>query len=187
MDLNYIDIGILVLIFLSALVGFVRGFVREALSLTTWVAAILLAFIFSEELAAKIPFNIPNDLVRASVSFLLIFVGVLILGSLINHFFNKGIQAVGLGGLDRVLGGAFGVIRGSLVVTLMVLLLGLGLVPFTGHALWTESKLIPHFKEGAEWVKEAIPKDLSQKIQEVGAKIGIDVPEISKPKAPKAE
>ena len=179
MDLNYIDIGILILIFLSALVGFVRGFVREALSLTTWVAAILLAFVFSEELAAKIPFNIPNDLVRLSVSFLLIFVGVLILGSLINHLFNKGINAIGLGGLDRVLGGAFGVIRGSLVVTLIVLLLGLGLIPFTDSALWKESKFVPHFQEGAEWIKGVIPDDISQKIKEAGAKLGIDVPEES--------
>lgn len=173
MGLNYIDIGILILIFLSALVGFIRGFVKEALSLTTWVAAILLAFAFSEELSTKLPFTISHDLARLGISFLLIFIGVLIVGSLINHIINKGIYAIGMGGLDRVLGGAFGVIRGALVVTLLVLLLSLGLTSFTDSVLWKESKLVPRFKESAEWVKSVIPPDIEKKIKEMSETMGI--------------
>lgn len=177
-SINYIDIGIIVLILLSAIVGFVRGFVREAFSLATWIAAIVVAFLFFEQLATQLPFNIPNDLARLGVSFLLIFLGILILGSIVNYLFNKAIQAMGLGGADRVLGGAFGVIRGALVITLIVLLLNLGLTPFTDSQLWKESKFVPHFAEAAEWIKSEIPDDVAEQIKAAGTKLGItDAPE----------
>ena len=180
LGLNYIDIGIIVLIFLSALVGFVRGFVREALSLTVWVAAIVLTIAFAEDLSTKLPFTISYALAPLIIAAVLIFVGVLIAGSLLNYIVNKGLYAIGMGGLDRILGGAFGVIRGALVVTLLVLLLSLGLTPFvTDSVFWKESAFVPRFKEGAEWVKNMIPADIEQKIKDVGVDLGI-VPEEKK-------
>ncbi len=174
LGLNYIDIGIIVLIFLSALVGFVRGFVREALSLTVWVAAIVLTIAFAEDLSTKLPFTISYALAPLIIAAVLIFVGVLIAGSLLNYIVNKGLYAIGMGGLDRVLGGAFGVIRGALVVTLLVLLLSLGLTPFvTDSVFWKESAFVPRFKEGAEWVKNMIPADIEQKIKDAGVDLGI--------------
>lgn len=171
---NYIDIAIVVLVLLSAIVGFVRGFVREAFSLASWIAAIVVAFLFYEKLATQLPFNIPNDLARLGVAFLLLFVGVLILGSIINYLFNKAIHAIGLGGADRVLGGVFGVVRGSLVVTLLVLLMGLGLTSFTEHPLWTQSKLVPHFVKTADWIKKEIPDDVAVKIKQVATSLGLE-------------
>lgn len=176
MGLNYIDIAILVLIFLSALVGFIRGFVKEALSLTTWVVAIVLAFVFSEELATHLPF-VSHELARKALSFILIFVAVIMVGSLISYMINKGIHAIGMGGLDRILGGAFGVIRGALVVTLLVLLLGLGFLGVADYAPWQKSALVPHFKEGAEWIKSVIPPDIEQQLKEAGKKVGLAIPE----------
>ena len=168
---NYIDIAIVVLVLLSAIVGFVRGFVREAFSLASWIAAIVVAFLFYEKLATQLPFNIPNDLARQGVAFLLLFVGVLILGSIINYLFNKAIHAIGLGGADRVLGGVFGVVRGSLVVTLLVLLMGLGLTSFTEHQLWTSSKLVPHFVKTADWIKKEIPDNVAVKIKQAATSL----------------
>jgi membrane protein required for colicin V production len=172
MDANYLDIGIAVLVLISAIIGFVRGFVREALSLTTWVAAIVLAFFFADKLATMLPFNIANDLVRLGVSFLLIFIGVLVLGSLLNFLLAKAISAIGLGGVDRILGGAFGVLRGGLIVTLIVLIMGMGLTKITESELWQSSKLLPKFEEAAAWVKEMIPPDLAEKIKQTGSDMG---------------
>lgn len=175
---NYIDIGIVILILLSAIVGFVRGFVREAISLATWIAAIAVAFIFFERLADRLPFNISNDLARLGISFVLLFLGVLILGSIINFLFNKAVHAIGLGGADRVLGGAFGVLRGALVVTLLVLLMGLGLTTFTDSSLWKGSKLVPHFSQAADWIKREIPEDVAEKLKQAASKVGItEMPE----------
>ena len=172
-SLNYIDIGIGILVLLSAIVGFVRGFVREAFSLATWIAAIAVAFLFFERLAEQLPFNISNDLARLGVSFVLLFLGILVLGSIINYLFNKAIHAIGLGGADRVLGGVFGVLRGALIVTLVVLLMGLGLTPFTESSLWKGSKLVPYFTDAAEWVKREIPPDVAEKLKAAASKIGI--------------
>ncbi len=174
LGLNYVDIGIIILIFLSALVGFIRGFVREALSLTIWVAAIVLTIAFAEDLSTKLPFTISYALAPLIIAAVLIFVGVLIVGSLVNYLVSKGLYAIGMGGLDRILGGAFGVIRGALVVTLLVLLLSLGLTPFvTDSVFWKESAFVPRFKEGAEWVKNMIPADIEQQIKDVGVDLGI--------------
>ena len=180
-SINYIDIGIVVLILLSAIVGFVRGFIRESFSLATWIAAGVAAYLFYEKLAGQLPFNIPNDLARSGVAILLIVLGVFIIGSVINYLFGKAINAVGLGGADRVLGGAFGVLRGALVVTLIVLLMGLGLTSFTDGQLWKGSKLVPYFTNAAEWIKKEIPENASDKIKSVGTKLGInDTAEIKK-------
>ncbi len=180
-SINYIDMGIVVLVLLSAIVGFVRGFVREVFSLTTWVAAGVVAYLFYEKLAGQLPFNIPNDLVRYGVAILLIVLGVFILGAIINYLFGKAINAIGLGGTDRVLGGAFGVLRGALVVTLMVLLMGLGLTTLTDTPLWKESKLVPHFVNAAEWIKKEIPDNAADKIKALGTTLGItDAPEATK-------
>ena len=51
MDFNYIDITILVIILITALIGFMRGFFWMAIFLTTWAAAILLAYTYKEQLA----------------------------------------------------------------------------------------------------------------------------------------
>lgn len=187
MDLNYIDIGIVVLTLLSALVGFVRGFVREAISLTTWVAAIALGYYFKDTVSANLPFNITNDLARIGISFLLIFIGVIVLGSLVNFLLTKAISAIGLGAVDRVFGGAFGVLRGALIVTLAVLLLNLGLTPITEMSLWKESQLIPHFSEAAAWLKEVTPDNVAEEIKALGERLGISdegIPANSTPATP---
>ncbi len=173
-SINYIDIGIVILVLLSAIVGFFRGFVREAFSLTTWVAAGVAAYMFYEQLAEQLPFNISPDIARNGVAVLLIVVGVFVIGSLVNYLFSKAIKAVGLGGTDRVLGGAFGALRGALVVTLVVLLMGLGLTTFTDGALWKGSKLVPYFEDSAEWIKKEIPENAAEKIRAVAVTLGIE-------------
>ncbi len=173
-SINYIDIGIVGLVLLSAIVGFFRGFVREAFSLTTWVAAGVAAYMFYEQLAEQLPFNISPDIARNGVAVLLIVVGVFVIGSLVNYLFSKAIKAIGLGGTDRVLGGAFGALRGALVVTLVVLLMGLGLTTFTDGALWKGSKLVPYFEDSAEWIKNEIPENAAEKIKAVAVTLGIE-------------
>ncbi|MEE9302957.1 MAG: CvpA family protein [Thiotrichaceae bacterium] len=173
-SINYIDIGIVVLILLSAVVGFVRGFVREAFSLTTWVVAGFAAFLFYKKLAAELPFNIPHELARDAVSVLLIVIGVFIIGALINYLFGKAVHIAGLGSTDRVLGGAFGVLRGAFVVTLIVLLMRLGLTSFTDGDLWKGSKLVPHFVNASEWIKKETPDNTANMFKSWGVKLGID-------------
>lgn len=159
MTAEILDFGILVLIVLSAIIGLIRGFVREALSLLTWVAAFGFAAIYFKPLAQHLPFSGQSEVVKLGISFAVIFFTVLIIGAIVNHLITTAIASIGLGGVDHILGGIFGVLRGGLIVTLLVLLLSLTTV--SKNAWWQDSILMPWFEKAAVEVKAMIPQDFS--------------------------
>ncbi|MBU0655924.1 MAG: CvpA family protein [Gammaproteobacteria bacterium] len=159
MTAEILDIGILVLIVLSALIGLIRGFVREALSLATWVAAFGFSILYVKPLSEQLPFAVQSEVVRMGIAFAIIFFGVLVVGAIINHLLSTAVSSIGLGGVDHVLGGAFGVLRGGLIITLLVLLMGVTAYPKQGW--WKDSSLMPWFESAANTVKDMIPQDFS--------------------------
>ncbi|WP_298608045.1 CvpA family protein [uncultured Thiothrix sp.] len=164
---DLVDLGIIVLIVLSALIGLIRGFVREAVSLATWIAAAAFAFLYVRPLAAQLPFAVQSEVVRLGIAFAIIFFGVLVAGAIINYLFNAAISAIGLGGVDRFFGGLFGAFRGALLVTLSVVLLGLTSLP--ANAWWRDSRLLPSFELAAVKLKNYIPADVSNFLEKGAA------------------
>lgn len=159
MTAEILDIGILVLIALSAIIGLIRGFVREALSLATWVAAFGFSILYVKPLAAQLPFAVQSEVVRMGIAFAIIFFGVLVVGAIVNHLLSTAVSSIGLGGVDHVLGGLFGILRGGLIITLLVLLMGVTAYP--KQAWWKDSRLMPWFESTAKTVKDMIPQDFS--------------------------
>ncbi len=162
MDINYIDVAIVVIVLITALIGFMRGFVWMAIFLATWAAAILLAYSYKEQLAPLLPFKLDNETLQLGLSFLIIFIGTLITGAIINYLFSKAVSAIGLGTFDRILGMGLGVVLGALGVTLITMLLSFTELP--RQDMWTKSKLIPQFKEAAEWIKTLVPESMNEYI-----------------------
>ncbi|MDD5394704.1 MAG: CvpA family protein [Thiothrix sp.] len=154
MPAEILDIGILVLIVLSAVIGLIRGFVREALSLATWIAAVGLSFLYVKPLAAELPFAVQSEVARMGIAFAIIFFGVLVVGAIINHLLSTAVSSIGLGKVDHVLGGVFGVLRGGLIVTLLVMLLGLTV---SKQSWWQSSLLAPWFVGIGETIKAVVP------------------------------
>lgn len=125
MDFTIIDGIVALVIVLSALLAYSRGFVREALAIAGWVAAAVLAFIFApqvEPLVKEIPVisefigdNCDLSMIGAAT---LVFVVALIISSLITPLFSSIVQRSALGGLDQGLGFLFGVARGVLLVAI---------------------------------------------------------------------
>lgn len=176
MDFNYIDIAIVVVILITALIGFMRGLVWMAVFLATWTAAILLAIKYKDALAAELPIKLSSDVAQTGLAALLIFIGVLVIGAIINYLFNRAITAVGLGAFDRILGTGLGIVLGALAITLLTMLLGVTELP--DQEAWQTSKLIPKFQEGAEWIKTLIPPDLNNYIDDnLGNNSDISTPE----------
>lgn len=163
MTANVLDIGIIVLIVLSALIGLIRGFVRETFSLITWLAALGFAFLYYEQLASHVPFDGQGKLGRVVIAFVVIFLGVLIIGSIINHLLSAAVSSIGLGGVDYLLGGAFGILRGGLIVTLLVMLFS-AVGKSSSETWWTESRLMPWFENNAMLLKEMIPTKLPEEL-----------------------
>jgi membrane protein required for colicin V production len=106
-----------------------------------------------------LPFSGQSEVVKLGISFAVIFFTVLIIGAIVNHLISTAIASIGLGGVDHILGGIFGVLRGGLIVTLLVLLLSLTTV--SKNAWWQDSILMPWFEKAAVEVKAMIPQDFS--------------------------
>jgi membrane protein required for colicin V production len=155
----WIDILIIGIIALSAVISLVRGFVREALSLATWIAAFWVAWLFFRPLAVHFEGWIEVPSIRLGVAYGILLIAVLLLGALINHFMTLLVDSTGLSGTDRLLGVFFGAARGAVVVAILILLAGL--TPFPQDPWWRASELIPYFQEMAVWLKQFLPADIA--------------------------
>lgn len=164
MDFNYFDIAILVIILITALIGFMRGLVWMGIFLATWAAAILLAIKYKDSLATALPIKLSSEIAQTGLAALLIFLGVLIAGAIINYLFSRAVNAIGLGTFDRILGTGLGIVLGALAITLIIMLGSMTELPNQEH--WKNSRFIPKFQEGANWIKTLVPEDLNEYINE---------------------
>ncbi|HIO93018.1 MAG TPA: CvpA family protein [Leucothrix mucor] len=163
MDFNYLDIGIIVVILLTALVGMVQGFVWMTIFLVTWITAVFLSVTYSADLAKALPFDLSNDLIQTGISALLIFLGVLLAGALINFLFGKAIKAIGIGAIDRIFGTGLGIALGTLILSLLVMLAGM--TPLPDQDIWKTSGLVPKLEESASWIKSFVPPEFDEYLQ----------------------
>ena len=110
------DTIILVLIGISVVVGAVRGFVREAVALVTWLVAIWIAWRFSGFLHPYLGGVLETAAQKAWVARGIVFLIVLLVGALVGHLLVWVTRtAAGLGAVDRVFGALFGFTRGVVV------------------------------------------------------------------------
>jgi membrane protein required for colicin V production len=154
---DYLLIGVIAL---SAVIGLMRGLVREVLSLATWVLAFWVAWTFFRELAPHLVPWISTPSIRLGVAFLALFLLVLILGGLVNYLVATMVDKTGLSGTDSLFGMLFGLARGGVLVAILVLLAGL--TPLPNDPWWPESALIGRFEALADWLIGLLPPDVAE-------------------------
>ena len=93
--MTVVDIVIIVVISLSALFSVLRGFVKEAISLASWVVAIWLAVTFAPRLAELLPPSIESEAVRQAIGFGVIFVLTLMVGAIVNKLTSQVVKKNG--------------------------------------------------------------------------------------------
>lgn len=164
--MNWVDFVIPLIILISAVISLARGFVREALSLIGWVAAFWIALRFANTLAELFLTSISVPSLRIVIAFTILFVLTLMLAALINHLAGHVVERTGLTGTDRMIGIIFGVARGGIVVSILVLLAGLTTIP--DDPWWEDSLMIPHFEALAVWLKETVAPELAEKLSNTG-------------------
>jgi membrane protein required for colicin V production len=135
--MTWLDIAVVGVLAVSVAWGIWRGFIREVISLAGWVLAFLAANAVAGPLGDALPTSISSPEVRVLAAFLIVFIFTLSLATLAGMLFSKLLKAAGLGGLDRTLGGMFGLARG--VVILLALTVAAGLTAAPRHPLWKES------------------------------------------------
>lgn len=121
----------------SMLLGAWRGLVFEVLSLLSWVAAFVLAQWLALDAAQYLPMGGSSDMMRFAAGFVLVFLAVVVLGSLVAVVVKKLTAAVGLRPVDRALGAVFGSVRGVLLLLLATVLVDL--TPMKSNPAWQAS------------------------------------------------
>jgi len=157
--MNWFDLTILAILTLSVVVSLFRGLIREVLSLLIWIGAFWLAWTFVDNGANWLESFIELPSARHLIAFVALFLAALIVGGMINYLVGKMITKTGLGSTDRFFGMFFGLARGLVAITAVVLFLQA--TPFSQDPWWDESKLQPHFSKLAEWVKAKMPEDMA--------------------------
>ena len=95
--MTVIDIVVLAIIGISVVYGVFRGLVREVLALLAWVAAFLLANLLAPDAAKLLPQGMGSEEVRLLVSYVIVFIIVLVAFSVLAVLASKLVKVVGLG------------------------------------------------------------------------------------------
>lgn len=151
---NAADWAIVGVVCFSALISLVRGFVKEALSLFTWAAALFIAISFHPAMMQLLEPLITKPYLRDIVAYVLLFAGSLVVGSLFAYVVAEMVKRTGLSGTDRLLGMIFGVARGLIVVLAIVVMLPSLLTDIELDRWWQSSQLIPEFLVMEDWAEQ---------------------------------
>lgn len=154
---NY-DVIFFGIIIFSAILALIRGAVSEILSLSVWFIAFAVMRHYGTFIDSKIPQSITSELLRGIIVFIAAFIVVAILIALVKKLCASIISKIGLGGLNYLLGAAFGVIRGILICAILIIVIEiLKLDP--SHS-WQHSRLSGVLTPVVDWITKSIPSQL---------------------------
>ena len=112
------DIIILVLIFISALFAFFRGFSLELLSISVWIISFFISYAYGNNLINFFNKIVNNILISTAISYVLVFLIVFVIFSFLTRKFSVFIKESYVGLIDKSLGFIFGILRGDVIVGL---------------------------------------------------------------------
>ena len=136
-QIGWVDMLLLAVLAVSVIVGLIRGFVFEVLSLAGWIAAWFAAQWFAPVAAPYMPLGVPGSALNLGAAFAAVFVAALIVWAIAARLIRLLIQATPLSLPDRGLGAVFGALRG--VVLLLAVAAVVGLTPAVRSPAWQQS------------------------------------------------
>lgn len=167
-DLIVVDYLTLSFFAMSFVLGLMRGVIKETLSLLNWIVSIILARNILLVLSYVGISFLPDNSIILIVSKIFMFLVSLFIGSLLIKMIQNIIKNLGLGGLDRFLGGIFGAIRGVVIIGILYYATQLLSLEFGGW--WTDG-IIFNFYEGLPIFNEPsqigdVAQDISNQVLE---------------------
>jgi membrane protein required for colicin V production len=160
-----VDYIILAIILISAVMGLVRGLLREAVAVITWFLAIVLAWSFATSLEPMLGGILVGSPLRIWAARAIIFVGVLLLGGAVAVILGHYVRVSMFAGMDRFLGFVFGIIRGVVIVGAFTI--AIQALRMDEDARWKNSKLLPY----AGAVADALRGIVGEKLERIEMKL----------------
>ncbi|STX29082.1 colicin V [Legionella beliardensis] len=160
MQWNYIDLAIIGIISLSVITGLFRGFVKELVALCVWIVAIWVAFHYSYVVDPWLQSYIQNQTARTIITFVAVLLAIIILGAIVNLLLSLFLKRSGLSGTDRLLGMAFGFVRGVFIVSLIMVVIKMTSLPYQQYI--AQSQLYAQFDPMVNWLSGLMPGLINQ-------------------------
>lgn len=155
MEISLIDLSIIAVVFVSLVIGFFRGLARETLSLIVWILAFWIAIFHNQSFVNMLTF-IDTPVIRKLVAGILLLIGVLFVGGIVNFLLGKLLKFVSLGNFNRIFGMLFGLIRGFFIVFMVIFLIQFSsLAEYEG---FEKSKIAPPLFRLSDIVKDKLPE-----------------------------
>jgi membrane protein required for colicin V production len=159
MSLNWFDIVLILIVLWSALTGFRAGLARVVVGFIAAVCGLIAGFWFYRLTAAKLMPWVKTVTAADILGFLIIFVSVLILGSLVSALLSRLFNWVGLSWFNHFLGGIAGVLRGALVIAALADIL-VAFSPSPTPSFLINSRVLPYTVQISSWLVGVAPREL---------------------------
>ena len=159
LPINGFDIGVIVVLFVGALIGLAVGFVRGGLFVLSWIGAAvatIFAFPLARPHARKF---IENELFADLVGGAILFVVTLVVLFLISSLLGTWVRNSKLNALDRSLGMVSGLITMALILAVAYIALEQVLPPSNQPAWIREARFVPLIKSAAQSLNEVLPDE----------------------------
>ena len=161
--MNWLDLAIIVIVVLFAAIGIIRGFIKEVLSLLSWILSFWLAFTFADPTSYLLEPYINAPVLRLIAAFAALFIGTLLILTVLSILIHKLLAVSGIKGTDRALGGLFGVVKGLVIIAALMLFAHETVLP--QEKWWRTSRLAGHFQPLVLIIKDLLPPDMTKRLQ----------------------
>ena len=158
LPINGLDLAVGIVLLISALLAFMRGFVQETLSIGAWAGAVfgsLYGFKFVQPTARKL---IPLDWAADAAAVVVLFLAILFVLSLIINLIAGHVRRSGFNPFDRSLGFVFGLVRGGVILCVGLIICDWLITPDKRPDWMRGAKTLPLMETGAEGLKSLLPR-----------------------------
>src|SRR3954451_18766650 len=166
MPITLLDVILLAVMLISALLAMVRGFMREVLSIASWAAAALLTLYAYPKLKPIVLQYFSNDIVASAITIGGVFLGTLLVVSVITIKISDTILDSRVGALDRTLGFLFGLGRGLIIVVVAFLFFSWLVPPAKQPDGVKSAKSLRPLQLTGNWLQDLLPQDVDNTISQ---------------------
>jgi membrane protein required for colicin V production len=169
--MNWLDIVLIFILAASVFTSFRKGFSREVIGLVAVVLALLLGSWFYGTAGSFLLPYLSSRSMAMFAGFILVFIGVMLLGGIISYMVGKFLRVTGLSFFDHILGALFGLARGLLIAVALVL----GIMAFSpgekAPAAVVNSRIAPYVVDVAHVVSRIAPFELKEGFRKTYAQV----------------
>ena len=165
--MNTIDIVILILLLIGGLNGLRQGFIKAFANLVGWIFALIVAAKYAVVLAPSMTALSSDPVVQKIAAFAFIVLVIVVLTWIVTAVLNGVLKSLKLGPLNRLAGGAFGTLKGLLIV--LITIQGVG--PWVESSpYWKQSKFVQTLLPYAPWATELSKDAANEALQHIKSK-----------------